>query len=98
MGLTSPPKGLKILVEVGGKTIEQSVEDVPLIGDLRREIGIPEADGEQQVTVTAITGESSKSTTITVPPQRKWRIYVAPSAHTDIGYTHVQPECIERHN
>ena len=30
-------------------------------------------------------------------PQRKWRVYVAASAHTDIGYTDVQPNCAERH-
>ena len=38
-----------------------------------------------------------KTATVHVLPQRKWRIYVAPSAHTDIGYTDVQPKCAERH-
>ena len=32
------------------------------------------------------------------PAAAKWRIFVAPSSHTDIGYTDLQPKCAERHN
>ena len=31
-------------------------------------------------------------------PERKWRIYVAPSVHTDIGYSDLQEKVFERHN
>ena len=31
-------------------------------------------------------------------PERQWKIFVAPSAHTDIGYTDLQEKIFERHN
>ena len=50
------------------------------------------------VKVVATLGSQSKTATVRVPPQRKWRIFAAPSSHTDIGYTDIQPQCAERHN
>lgn len=31
-------------------------------------------------------------------PERQWKIFVAPSTHTDIGYTDLQEKIFERHN
>ena len=98
VGLTAPAAEVVIRVEAGGKTVEVPVKQLASFGGLAREIAVPDSPGPIQVKVTATAGNRSKSATVTVPPQRKWRIYVAPSSHTDIGYTDVQPKCAERHN
>ena len=38
--------------------------------------------------------------TVTVEgrPERRWRVYVVPSSHTDIGYTDLQERVFRRHN
>ena len=85
-------------VEAGGQTIEVPVKQLPLFGSVSQEVGVPDApephggEGHGQV------GGRSKTATVTIVPQRKWRIFVAPSSHTDIGYTDIQPKCAERHN
>jgi hypothetical protein len=61
-------------------------------------VGVPDRTGPIEVKVTATAAGRSKSTAVTVAPQRKWWIFVAPSAHTDVGYTDLQPRCAERHN
>ncbi len=38
------------------------------------------------------------SEAFTATPERQWKIYLAPSAHTDIGYTDLQERIFERHN
>jgi hypothetical protein len=48
--------------------------------------------------VTATTAGQARSINVTVKPQKKWRVYLAASSHTDIGYTHIQPQCAEQHN
>ena len=58
---------------------------------------MPDSPEPMDVKITATVGGRSKTTTVRVLPQRKWRVYVAASSHTDIGYTDVQPKCAERH-
>ena len=51
----------------------------------------PRHAGPLDVKITATLGRRAKTATVRIMPQRKWRVYVAPSSHTDIGYTAVQP-------
>ncbi|HEY3417545.1 MAG TPA: polysaccharide lyase family protein [Armatimonadota bacterium] len=77
---------------------EIAPEKLPAFGALERELLIPDADTATDVQVTATVGRKKRSATVRIEPCRKWKIYVAASAHTDIGYTHLQPEVAERHN
>ena len=52
----------------------------------------------RQLTISASVGKQSGGTSVTQMPQKKWRIYCAPSTHTDIGYTEVQDKVVELHN
>ena len=51
---------------------------------------LPAGLGEDSATTMAITitaGDQKLATNVTVPPQRKWTIYIYPHSHLDIGYT-----------
>jgi hypothetical protein len=52
----------------------------------------------EAVHVTMTTPARKKEADLEGRPERKWKIYVAPSAHTDIGYTDLQERIFERHN
>jgi hypothetical protein len=62
------------------------------------EIGAPDSAESFEATVTAQAGAQTRGATVRVNPQTKWKIFAAPSAHTDIGYTDLQSKCVERHN
>jgi len=94
----SATNDLLLRVEAGGETIEVPVKPLSLFGSVSQEVGVPDVSGPMEVKVTATVAGRSKTATAKIAPQRKWRIFVAPSSHTDVGYTHLQPECAERHN
>jgi hypothetical protein len=62
------------------------------------EIGVPDSPEPFEATITARAGAQARSTTLKVNPQTRWKVFAAPSAHTDIGYTAPQAKCAERHN
>ena len=96
--LTSPPSKLLLQAEAAGRKIEVPMTHFPLTGTTIEEIGVPDSPEPMDVKVTASLGGETKTATVRVMPKRKWKVFVAPSSHTDIGYTHVQAECAERHN
>jgi hypothetical protein len=100
VSLTATPAPTEMLLqaETAGQTIEVPLKDFPLTGSTSHEIAVPDLPGPFDVKLSAVLGNQTKTATVHVMPARKWRIYVASSSHTDIGYTHVQAECAERHN
>jgi len=52
---------------------------------------VPDGVGEISYTLTGAVIQSGS-----VRRCRKWKVYLTPHAHTDIGYTHRQPEVAER--
>ncbi|MGQ9731864.1 MAG: polysaccharide lyase family protein [Candidatus Zipacnadales bacterium] len=67
-------------------------------GTIEQDLLIPEVQAETPLTVQAQMGESCAQAETILKPERKWRLYIALSVHTDIGYTDLQPRVIERHN
>ncbi len=70
----------------------------PALGAISGAIGIKPSEAKRELQVTLRAGEQSETMSVAQTPQRKWRIYVAPSTHTDIGYTDIPQRVIERHN
>ena len=97
VNLTAPAAELSLKVEAAGKKFDVPIKQLPQFGAVAEEIGIPDSPEPVDVNVIATLGEHSKSATARVMPQRKWKVFVAPSSHTDIGYTDLQPVCAERH-
>jgi len=98
VNLSGPVSDLGLKIESGGRTMDVPIKQLPQFGAVSQEVGVPDAAGPVEVKVTATVGGRSKTATAKVAPQRKWRIFVAASAHTDVGYTDPQPVCAERHN
>jgi hypothetical protein len=95
---TAPGDELSLRLEGAGAPMETKVRELPLAGLITREFALPDTTEPRDLKVTAILDSHPKSVTHRLLPQRKWLIFVAPSAHTDIGYTDVQPKCAERHS
>ena len=97
--LSSPVAEASLVVEAAGERSEPRLErPSAFFGTLAAEAVVPVSAEPFDVQVTAILGTQRETTTVRVLPQRQWRIFVAPSAHTDIGYTDLQPNCAERHD
>ncbi len=100
VSLTVAPAPAEMLLqaEVAGQKIDVPLEHFPLTGSSSHEIAVPDRPDTFDVKVSAILAGQTKTTTVHVLPARKWQVFVAASAHTDIGYTDVQAKCAERHN
>lgn len=94
----APVSGVTLRVVAGGETTEIPVTGLAGLGGYTQQVTVPDSAEPYTATITADAGGRTKSATLQVQPGRKWRIYVAASAHTDIGYTDLQPKCVERHN
>ena len=98
VALTAPSTNLVLKVQAAGETIEVPVKAFAGFGTMSQEVSVPDSPGPLEATITARVGTHSRSTQVTVKPAIKWKIFVAASAHTDIGYTDLQPRCAQRHN
>jgi alpha-mannosidase len=50
-----------------------------------------------EVDVTLKTADHNIKLPVTLPPAKKWRLYIVPTSHTDIGYTDYQSRIKVRH-
>lgn len=47
--------------------------------------------------VVLLAGEKTQEAVFDARPEKQWKLFVAASAHTDIGYTDLQEKCMELH-
>ncbi|HPZ98710.1 MAG TPA: polysaccharide lyase family protein [Phycisphaerae bacterium] len=78
---------------IGTATLKQAS-----LGTVGGVVYVDEADRPRQLTVTASAGGQTRTVSLTQTVQKKWHIFVAPSVHTDIGYTDTQDKVIDVHN
>jgi hypothetical protein len=95
--LTAPATELVLRAEAAGQSNEVTHRQPAAFSFATAEIDVPDAPEPLDLKLTASVGGRAKEITFRVPPQKKWRVYVAASSHTDIGYTDVQPKCAEQH-
>ncbi len=94
----APTDRLTLRVVARGETLEIPVTGLAGPGGYSQQVSVPDSAKPFPVTITAQAGGPSRTTTLQVQPGIKWKIFVAASSHTDIGYTDLQPKCAERHN
>ena len=86
-----------VTVKAGAEEISNDLEHIQF-GRHPYHVAVPPVDMEQDIRATLKVGDQELTAQTTMSPARKWRVYVAPSAHTDIGYTHIQDEVVKIHN
>ena len=60
-------------------------------------INVPEVEQKATVEVTIRAGGKETTASATLAPARKWRVFIVPTVHTDIGYTDLQDRVAARH-
>lgn len=84
-------------LKIGGAT--QSIALTPgLMGTAQQEVHIDEITAPTTAEITVTCGSQSKSASCELRPQKRWKIYLQPSSHVDVGYTDFQERVVERHN
>jgi hypothetical protein len=94
----APAAAVKVKVEAGGARTEYPIMGLAGPSGYTTQITVPDSARTFDVRITADAGGPTKTTTVQIEPGVKWKVFVAASAHTDIGYTDLQPKCAERHN
>lgn len=69
-----------------------------LFGLISQELPIDEVKTPIKMTAVLRYGDSVKKAECEIKLQKKWKIYVMPSVHVDVGYTDFQWNVIKRHN
>lgn len=67
--------------------------DLPL-GASEAWIKVPDVD---QIELTVRTAKHEVQTPVILPPSKKWKVFIVPTVHTDIGYTDLQDRVKVRH-
>lgn len=55
-------------------------------------------EGPENLRLVVTAGTDRRTVEFVGRPERKWRLYIIPSTHTDIGYTGLQEETFARHD
>lgn len=61
-------------------------------------IEIPEFTGPIPAELTVTLDKRSVSSEVSLVPQKKWKLFLCPQMHLDMGYTDVRPNSYEVHN
>lgn len=77
---------------------EQTVPLRSVFGTAAADIEVDETAKPTSMEVSIQSGGQLKTAACVIRPQKHWKLYVNPSAHADLGYTHFQEEVIVRHN
>jgi alpha-mannosidase len=85
-----------IRVDFGGEQWDVQLPEIGL-GPNRHLVLVPEVTASTPALLTLLTGGESFSAAADVEPQRKWRVYISPHTHTDIGYSASQPAIMNLH-
>jgi len=92
------PDGVEFAVRSGSTLQTVPVATGIVFGTVEQELLVPEVEKPTPVVVEARSGSTVLRAEATIKPERRWTIFVAPSVHTDIGYTDLQSKVVERHD
>jgi hypothetical protein len=66
-------------------------------GDNDLFVNMPDVEQETPVELTVRVGDKEVKSGATLQKARKWRVFIVPTVHTDIGYTDLQEKVMARH-
>jgi len=89
--------GGTLRMDVEGKVLKQEVPPAAS-GGTDVQVLLPVGERVGRVALELRSADHTLTGTMDVPPAKRWKIFVAPTVHTDIGYTHHQSQIPEIHN
>ncbi len=81
--------------KTGGNSGEQKLD--LHFGHNESYLSMPDMARDTPVELLLKTGGRELKATTTLRPTRKWRVFIVPTVHTDIGYTDLQERVMARH-
>lgn len=93
----APKEQVPLTVQVGDEKFDVMLA-APTLGPVEQDVPVPPVETPTKVTLSVPAGADKATMTFDLKPQKRWHIFCAPAAHTDIGYTHVQADVIAVHN
>ncbi len=81
--------------KAGGQSGTQKFE--AHFGDNDLFVNMPEVTQKTAVELTVRAGGKEVKGAASLQPARKWRVFIVPTVHTDIGYTDLQEHVMARH-
>jgi alpha-mannosidase len=87
-----------VRLRVSGKHFEASLSPAPDFGEQRFEFLVPEFSAPAPAEITLRANGKTISKKVTFQPERKWKLFVVPHEHLDIGYTDYRGKVAELHN
>ncbi len=97
LGQSVPASRLTLTLQVGdAPQVETLAVPDTAFGHVRATFDLADGEGAVGYSLSGALGDTPVQASGAVRRRRKWRVYLTPHAHTDIGYTHRQWEVAER--
>ena len=87
-----------IRLTVAGKHYEATLSSTPDFGEQRFEFQIPELSAPTPAEITLRANGKTINRKVTFQPERKWKLFVVPHEHLDVGYTDYRGKVAEVHD
>jgi len=93
--LDHQPAERTVVLDIAGHQYQADVSHAAEFGEQRVSFDVPEWSGETQATLTVNAGNAPRTFRFSVSPARKWKIFVVPHTHLDVGFTDYQGKVAE---
>jgi alpha-mannosidase len=87
-----------VRLTVSGRHDEASLSPAPDFGEQQFEFLVPELSVPAPAEISLRADGKTVSKKLTFQPERKWKLFVVPHAHLDVGYTDYRSKVFEVHN
>jgi alpha-mannosidase len=87
-----------VRLAVSGRHYEASLSPTPDFGEQRFEFHVPELSAPVPAEITLRANGKTVIRKVTFQPERKWKLFVVPHEHLDIGYTDYRGKVAELHS
>ncbi|HUZ47091.1 MAG TPA: polysaccharide lyase family protein [Terriglobia bacterium] len=94
----APSRKGSLTLAVNGQKFTEPLSPDRDFGQQRIEFAVPDFASGTKGRVSVSVGGSKRRFTATLEPAKKWKIYVVPHEHLDVGYTDYQSKVAAIHN
>jgi hypothetical protein len=88
----------QVSLALGGRKFNGTLSRTQEFGEQRMEFEVPEFTPRSPAGIAVACGGHTTRTSLVLDPARKWRLFLVPHEHLDVGFTDYQPKVAEAHN